>query len=166
MLRTGSLAYGPARVSRETGVRCDGSPRRTIQSAKDETDINVIVKRFGVSGQAPGASRMPAYGDFTGVSDFRTAQEYVRAAQESFNALPSHVRLQFGNDPHSFMVFSSDPKNIDELRRMGLAKKLDPVIIPPADVPPKGDEDEGDSGKRAGKAAKASKGSNRSSDGE
>lgn len=106
----------------------------TVQSEKDNCDINVIVKRFGVTGQLPIVSRLPTYGDFDSIFDFRSAMESVRSAQERFDALPSDVRKRFYNDPQMFVEFASDPKNLDEMRKMGLAKALPPEVV---ESPPK-----------------------------
>lgn len=96
-------------------------PSMTVQSGKDDADINVIVKRFGVTRVVSGVPMPPTYGDFTGVSDYRTALDVLRGAQESFLAMSSDVRNRFGNDPARFVAFCSDAKNLDEMRRMGLA---------------------------------------------
>lgn len=159
VLRSGSLNYDTAAVSRETGVFTDleKDPSRTIQSGKDEADINVIMQRFGVTGMVSSSIRVPTYGDYDTVSDFQTAMNVLRQAEESFLELPSNVRDRFGNSPQAFLEFASNPENIDVLRKWGLAKALPAVNIIPEDVPPEGDGDARGSGKRASKSAKASK---------
>ena len=44
----------------------------TVQSQSEDTDINVMLKRFGVTGQLPQGVRAPEFGDFTEVRDFRS----------------------------------------------------------------------------------------------
>ncbi|MEO5351493.1 MAG: hypothetical protein H7836_17890 [Magnetococcus sp. YQC-3] len=51
----------------------DFEPTLALQSELEATDINVILKRFGITGQLPTAVRAPQYGDFTGVSDYQSA---------------------------------------------------------------------------------------------
>lgn len=103
---------------------------RTQQHDADETDINFIVKRFGVTGMLPQRTLPPMFGDFTEVLDFREAQLKIREAQEAFDALPAEVRHRFKNDPAEFVEFASKEENIDELRKLGLAKAKDPEPDP------------------------------------
>lgn len=116
-------------VSIVTGSE-NNEPTMTQQHDADETDINTIVKKFKVTGVLPQGIRVPSYGDFTdGISDFRTAMEAIRAASESFMALPGEVRARFGNDPQAFLEFCSDENNIDQMREMGLAvPKAEPPV--------------------------------------
>lgn len=159
-LRSGAN-YSADDVSRETSMFDDQVkyPSRTIQSGKDDADINVIVKRFMRTGQAPVNARLPEYGDYHGISDFQSAMNVIRQAEESFMSMPSSIRNKFGNDPQAFLEFCSNKDNLPEMRKMGLAipEKIDDNIpapvIPPA-VP--GESDASSSGRRVGKPPKAS----------
>lgn len=125
--------YDADAASLETGLECTGETL-TQQSMKDEADINVLVRRFGITGQLPVNVRVPSYADFDDVFDFATAQQAIIEANKSFMAMPAEVRARFGNDPHEFVMFCSDEKNIDEMVRMGLAvKKPEAATPPPAD---------------------------------
>lgn len=104
-------------------------PSLAVQSQKAESDINVIVRNFGITGQLPVSRRLPEYGDYTGISDYRSALEAVSAAEASFAALPSKVRAHFENDPQAFLVYCTDPGNLPQLREWGLADPL------PTDAP-------------------------------
>lgn len=158
ILRSGAQLYDANDVSRETGHDPGTArfPSKTIQSEKDNCDINVIVKRFKVTGQMPGTMRLPEYGDYEGVGDFHTAMQVIRSATESFMSMPAAVRARFGNDPQSFLEFCSDVQNIDELRKMGLAIPKKDDIIPVPDVPVKEKPSVSNSKGRAGKSGKAS----------
>lgn len=101
---------------------------RTQQSFKDECDINVIVERFGLTGEMPGDLKMPVSGDFTGVTDFHSAMNLVVEAQDQFMRLPAEVRKRFGHDPAELIAFLGDEKNKDEAIKLGL-------VNPPAEVP-------------------------------
>lgn len=113
-----------------TGLDCQ-DPSLAIQSAKEESDINTIVRRFGLTGQLPNDVRVPSFGDFTEVVDFHTAMNAVAMANESFMAMPAEVRSRFGNDPQAFVAFCSDEGNLEEMRKLGLAvPKAEPVVDP------------------------------------
>lgn len=103
---------------------CDtGTDTKVIQSARDDSDINVIVKRFGVTGMIPQHSKVPTFGDFDTVVDYRSAMQAVRAAAESFMALPSKLRERFHNDPQEYVEFCSKPENLPEMQELGLTAK-------------------------------------------
>ena len=106
----------------------------TKQADKDRCDINRIVlgyQKTGVFAHSNGSQ--PTYGDATGV-DFQDAMNLVIAAESSFMALPAAIRKRFGNDPASFLEFTSDEANLDEMYNLGLAER------PPAvdEAPPEG----------------------------
>jgi len=123
-------AYSPA-----ASVRLDcPEPTLTQQHLKDEVDINVMLERFKVTGVMPVNVRLPQYGDFTGISDFRSAMDAVRSASDQFMSLPAAVRARFGNDPQQFLEFVSEPGHEAELRSMGL---LPPEVVP-RETPPSG----------------------------
>lgn len=109
----------------------------TIQAFKDETDINVMLRRFGLTGQLSVAAQQPFYGDFTAVGDYQSALDRVRAAGEGFDALPPKVRARFANDPAELIGFMQDPANEAEARELGLIpkKKPEPVSEAPKDPP-------------------------------
>lgn len=106
--------------SRDTGLECL-DPSLAVQSQKEEADINTIVRNFGVTGVLPQNVRPPQYGDFTGVDDYRSAIEVARAAEEAFMKLPSDFRARLDNDPQQFLEFCGDARNLEEMRKLGLA---------------------------------------------
>lgn len=107
-------------MSKRPKLICE-DPSLAIQSQKAEADINNIVRNFGVTGRLPQAVRLPMYGDFHGVSDYRSAVEAVREAEASFMAIPAKVRAEFNNDPQAFADFCLDPNNLKQLQEWGLA---------------------------------------------
>lgn len=111
-----------------------GAETPTQQHHAKSADLNEIVRRFGITGgQIPVPQADPAYyGDFTDATDFRTALDRVRAAQEHFESLPAAIRERFANDPVRLHSFVMDPKNKDESVKLGLLQKRKPVV--PADV--------------------------------
>lgn len=112
--------YDVEAVSRETGI-LEEMESMTNQSFKEECDINTIVRRFGVTGQVPAGIRVPTYQMFEDIFDFHSAMNTIAEARESFDQLPATVRRRFENDPQKFVAFCADPKNLPEMRKMGLA---------------------------------------------
>lgn len=106
-------------------------PSRTKQSFKDECDINKIMKRFKKVMGAEYLNRFNGYtggqfGDFSNVTDYRTAIEQVSQARGVFEALPAKVRARFQNDAAEFLDFCHNPANVDEMVSLGLATKRAP----------------------------------------
>jgi len=116
--RTG-YNYDTDAVSNETGLFCD-DPSLAVQAEAEDCDINVIMERFGHGVPLPMSVHVPTYGDFSGVSDYRSALELISEADESFMALPAVVRSRFQNDPARFVEFCSDSRNAEEMRALGL----------------------------------------------
>lgn len=108
--------------SEANGLFCP-EPSRTIQAQEEDANINNIVRNFGLTGKLPVSARLPEYGDFDGISDFREAIEAVRQAEANFMRLPSALRDELQNDPQRFLEFAADPANLPKLREYGLAPK-------------------------------------------
>lgn len=97
----------------------------TDQSAAYETDRNVIVTRYMVHGQAPGALKQPMYGDFSQLpTDLRGFIEQARSIKRLRNKLPEQLR------------------NIDTDALLRLTPdELKKILTPPATTPaPKTEE--------------------------
>lgn len=104
---------------------------RTKQSMKDECDVNNILKRYQKTGLLPVATGPGGdYIDVSAVGEYQESLNTVIRAQEAFAALPSGVRARFSNDPAQFLSFVGDPKNADELVKLGLAEKKKPIDPP------------------------------------
>jgi hypothetical protein len=124
-LRAG-FGYDADAVSLETGLAC---PEDTLtqQHDKDEADINVLVRRFGITGELPQVTVTPVYSDFIeAVGDYHSAMNLIVQADQAFMELPAEVRLRFNNNAGAFVDFASDPDNLDEMREMGLA--INPAV--------------------------------------
>lgn len=113
--------YDRDAVSDETGLFCEDESL-AVQAAEEESNINTIVRRFGLTGQLPDQVAMPRSGDFTNIPDFHTAMNLIRQAQEEFVRVPAEIRARFNNDPQAFMQFIEDEGNRDEARKLGLLK--------------------------------------------
>jgi len=112
--------------SNECSVK-DFGESLTVQSMSEDADINVIMKRYGVTGKMPEDGRVPEYQDFEDIFDFQSAQNAVIAGQRAFDAYPWELRARFSNSPQRFLEFCADPANIDEMRKLGLARKQEKV---------------------------------------
>ena len=117
--------YDRDEASLASGLVCT-SESLADQSAKDECDINEIVRRFGVGYQMPEGLRMPQYGDFSNISSYHEACNAIAQAGESFDLLPAAVRDRFNNDPGKFVDFVLDDKNRDAAIELGLIPKDKP----------------------------------------
>jgi len=103
-----------------------------------ETDINNIMAKYVRTGQFHHVSAKAAqYGDFSEVPDYKTAMEHIMAADALFMELPAKVRDRFNNDPAQFVEFTTDPANIDEVRKLGLAPAAPQEPEPPIVKGPK-----------------------------
>ena len=111
--------YDTDKVSDETGLSCP-EPTLAQQNFKDETDINHIVRQFGLTGELPGKPMSPQYGDFTGVLDYHSAVNAVLAAQDDFMELPAQLRSRFNNDPAQLIDFLDNEQNREEAIKLGL----------------------------------------------
>jgi phage internal scaffolding protein len=111
--------YDVDKVSDETGLACL-DPSLAQQNFKDESDINYIVRQFGLTGELPGQAISPQYGDFTGVLDYHSAVNAVLAAQDEFMDLPAQMRARFDNDPSKLIDFLGNEENREEAIKLGL----------------------------------------------
>lgn len=101
----------------------------TVQSQTEDTDLNLLMYRYGVTGQFPDFPKNLQYGDFTQVTDFRSALEAVRRAQDLFLEYPANFRARFENNPQLFLDFCENPANINEMRSLGMFKEVQNVSV-------------------------------------
>jgi hypothetical protein len=103
--------YDVDKVSDETGLSCP-EPTLAQQNFKDESDINYIVRQFGLTGELPGKPLSPQSGDFTGVLDYHSA---------------------FNNDPAELIDFLGNEGNREEAIKLGLVAAM--PISEPSETP-------------------------------
>lgn len=130
----GAYSYDRDAASAAVTLRCE-DPSRAVQSERESADINILVRRFGITGRMPVNPKLPSYIQYEDVFDYRSAVEAVMAAEEAFMSLPAIVRSRFNHDPQAFLEFTAKPENLPELRNMGLAKAV-PGASPEGDVKP------------------------------
>lgn len=98
---------------------------KTKQSFASECDVNRVMARYrktGVLGN-PLDTRRPYFGDFSSVSGYQESLEFVRGAERAFLALPTDLRMRFGNDVAALLRFVADPVNAKECIELGLLPK-------------------------------------------
>lgn len=123
--------YDTIAASNESGLACE-EPTLAQQQFKDEADINNILRQFNVTGELPDAPLPPKYGDFTGISDYKTALDRVIAADEAFMNLPAAIRTKFDNDAANLISFLDDDKNRLEAEKLGLVDPKEDLSAVPA----------------------------------
>lgn len=117
-LRT-AYNYDMDAASDETGLECK-DPTRAQQHFKEETDINTIVERFGITGELPKDLRVPINRDVWEIQDLKGAMNIVNEAREAFMQMPAKVRTTFDNDPAKFVDFVSDEDNRAKAEKLGI----------------------------------------------
>lgn len=107
-------------------------PTMTIQSEKDNCDINVIMNRYATCG-TPLPYRtdgvQPVYADVSELGDYMENFQRCKQAEEMFNALPSALRKELDNNPANLLPFIQDEKNKERCYEYGLLNK--PVVGAP-----------------------------------
>lgn len=130
------------------GIKFD-QPSQTLQSFKDDADINCIIARFENTGvlvdPTVPVSRTPQFGDFSDLPTYQEAQNVIVAANNAFNSLSSKIRERFGNDPAAYFDFVQSLKegseDYAEAVRLGIidkpADRAPEVLAGPVEGPSK-----------------------------
>lgn len=115
-----------------TAIKCEDVSLAT-QADKDDSDINTIVRRFGLTGELPVGVRLPEFGDFSSIpNDYHAAKNFMLSTDEAFLEFPAEVRARFNNDAGAFLDFFNNPANQDEAIKLGLAIDSRPPVEPQA----------------------------------
>lgn len=105
-------------------ISFENSPSKVKSDFAHQCDINVIMSRYRQTGVVEHLNRHQGqYLDLPSGLDFQRMQDTTRRAAESFELLPAEVRERFGNNPAKFLDFAKDENNLDEMRKLGLAKQ-------------------------------------------
>mgnify|MGYP000095638379 CR=1 FL=1 len=100
----------------------------TQQSHAAAADVRNIIKQYDRTGLIANVNKgIAQYGDYSEINEYAEALNIVRIANENFSALPSHIRQQFNNNAGLFFEFATDPKNSEEMIKLGL--KEAPKIV-------------------------------------
>lgn len=76
--------------SQDTGLDCSDLPDLARQEFKDETDVNIVLAKFGV-----GSMRQPEYGAVDYNMDLQIALESIREAERAIEKLPPELRTKY-----------------------------------------------------------------------
>ncbi len=112
------------------GIKFD-QPSQTLQSFKNDADINCIIARFENTGvlvdPTVPVSRIPQFGDYSDMPSYQEAQNVIVAANNAFNDLSAKIRERFGNDPAAYFDFVQSLKegsdDYAEAIRLGIIDK-------------------------------------------
>lgn len=149
-----SVAAMRAKAKEPTGAVVDfdleKEPSKTVQSEKDNCDLNVILRRMEKAGPEAYADTIDAlmlaatqvqFGDASRVGDYKTVQDNIAIVKSEFALLPADVRSRFQNNAAVLIEFLADPANIPEAVSLGLVAAPEAVNGPvAAPVAPQGAE--------------------------
>lgn len=125
-------------VSDATALYFDPSDDFTVQSEKDNCDINFILSQYPAEHVFQDPRLLPGAGveiDLTGLPTYQEAMNVVVQANHAFASLPAEVRERFSNDPGKFLAAWDDPKLEAEMIRLGVRAApapADPPLPPPS----------------------------------
>lgn len=113
-----------------------GDKGKTVQSEREEADINKIIARFEKSGSiARINSKEPFYGDVSMFDGLADAKMKIQEANELFMDYDAKVRERFDNDYVKFIEFLENPDNLDEAISLGIAQPRPEPPQPPVPEP-------------------------------
>lgn len=106
-------------------------PSATLQSFKDDADINCIIARYENTGvlvdPSVPVSRTPNFGDFSDLPTYQEAQNVIIAAKNAFDTLSAKIRERFHNDPAAYYDFvrslEKGSEAYDEAVRLGIVNE-------------------------------------------
>ena len=96
----------------------------TMQSFRDECDINNIIARYETTGflvdPMVASRRTPSFGDFSKLPDYMEAQNIIAVVGEIFAALPARIREMFNNNAADYCAYITNPDNLDKALELDL----------------------------------------------
>lgn len=96
----------------------------TMQSFRDECDINNIIARYETTGflvdPMVASRRTPSFGDFSKLPDYMEAQNIIAVGGEIFAALPARIREMFNNNAADYCAYITNPDNLDKALELDL----------------------------------------------
>lgn len=105
-------------------VDCSKGKRMTVQSDKNQANINSIVRRIEKGGMLHNLnSGTPFYGDVSEYAGLQDAIIKVQNANEMFMDMSPEIRKRFNNNPVELVDFLRDEKNTQEAIDLGMVIK-------------------------------------------
>lgn len=105
--------------SYERKIKSSDKPSLTDESFKDECDISLMIERFKVNKIPPKTVNI-SYGYSPTVEDLQNAQYIMAETKSNFEALPSKIRDEFGNEVSNYLAYISDKANLRDCYERGL----------------------------------------------
>lgn len=124
-----------------TRVVTDPGERQTkcVQSERDSSDINNIMARAYKTGKIPVLMNRQPLPEMPDVGTYQDMLNKVVFAQQSFEKLPSAIRVEFENKPEKMLQAieqsANDPVLCQKLADLGLVNPPAPVEPAPVDPP-------------------------------
>jgi len=119
--------YGQEIIGDTKGIRTIASPPvfqllhtgpgLTQQEFKDECDMNLILKKYGIYAAANAPAMV--FRDVSHGYDYLEAFNAVQEANEAFAALPADARRALDHSPLRLMELSQTPEGVAQLVKMG-----------------------------------------------
>jgi len=123
----------PKGWGKDCAIEC-ADPSLTVQADRDSSDINFIVKQFGITGRLPFGVAVPEYADYSDIpNDYHQALQFIDDLGDSFLEMPAPVRARFDNDPGLFLDFVNASDNYEEAISLG-------IVLPKPDLVAAGDK--------------------------
>lgn len=123
----------------------NNEPSMTQLHHAEDNDLNVIMKRYGITdGALPPMALDPKYfGEFDSELDLSEVFRRQREAVERFDAMPATLRNKFHNNPAELFHWIHQAENEQEGYDLGIFKRPTPpvnkqddvVVLPPAKTP-------------------------------
>lgn len=124
------------------GIDCSGDRMITRQEQRDDADIEMMMKRFGL-GAAPAPQRVPRFDTWDESIDLHSAYVALDNVTKGYKKLPREVRKEFPT-PLIFVnaIASGELAHYIEREKKREAQ-TDPAAVtgPSAAIPPKGQAD-------------------------
>lgn len=100
------------------------APSKTDPSWAKEADVNNIMEKYRKTGQVNYlAKNQGRFADVSEIPDLSQALNDVARSNAAFMALPSELRLRFGNSPNEMVKFIHNPDNYQECVSLGIFPK-------------------------------------------
>lgn len=114
------INYKNTKQRRKVSIDFTDSPSLTEQTHKDQVKIQNIVKKHGAQAMCQHVEAFGGtYQNLASMPEFHDAQNIISEASSMFETIPARIRLQFNNDPATFLGFIQDPKNVEDIKNLG-----------------------------------------------
>lgn len=118
------------------GTVCDPAEGKTVQQDVDSADINIILRRAGITDPRQVVAPDGIFWDTTELGDYRVLADRLAVVNAYFSNLPAEVRKQYANDPLVFLDEANTDEGVLKLQRLGLVEKAPPQEAPNPPVVP------------------------------